>query len=159
MTREANGLNRGADLAPTWFDSVVAVASELLFILLPLVVVTLVAFHKQRPAMEVFSSPEWSFGASILFGQAAVKMISVAASGAIPERASVLSVCAIVVGLVPSLTVLTFVLSDETSTKALRIPQSGSLCLCRDCVCCVRGYCRLRTQALNKRLTAFRHST
>jgi len=104
-------------------DAVLSIGSELLFIILPLVVVPLVVYRKQQPVMQISSSPEWTFAAAILFGQAAVKMISVAAAGAIPERASALAAAAIVVGLVPSLTVLTFVLLDEKSSMALRVPQ------------------------------------
>jgi len=106
----------------TWWDSVVAAATEILFVILPIIVVTIVTTHKHGAA-DLFASPEWSFVSAILFGQAAVKMIAVAASGAIAERASMLGALAIVCGLVPSLIVLVFLLNEDGAQQTLRVAQ------------------------------------
>jgi hypothetical protein len=101
-----------------WIDALMYVLSDFLFIILPLVVVALVIVHKEGTTASVLSSPEWSFASAVLFGQAAVKMIAVAATGVIAERASVFGALAIVLGLVPSLILLSFLLNDEHHVSA-----------------------------------------
>jgi hypothetical protein len=108
----------------TWVDATVSACSEILFVVLPLVVVTLVAFHRGKGVQTLVVSAEWAFAAAVLFGQAIVKMITVAAAGVIPERVSFLGAIAMVGGLVPSLIVLSFVLGEEhTVSRALAIGQ------------------------------------
>lgn len=50
-------------------------AAEVSFAILPLLVVLMVLTYLQH-ASTFFASPEWSFGASILFGQTLVKFVS-----------------------------------------------------------------------------------
>jgi len=103
-------------------DALIVVASELLFIALPLEVISIVEIHHGGSWASVFESSEWSFAAAVLFGQAVVKMISVAAEGAIKERASFCGALAIVFGLVPSLIILALILMEKTS-PGLRVAQ------------------------------------
>ncbi|MEA2337747.1 MAG: hypothetical protein QOE82_1754 [Thermoanaerobaculia bacterium] len=106
-----------------WTDALIVVASELLFIALPLVVISIVEFHHNGGWTALFNSSEWSFAAAVLFGQAVVKMISVAAGGAIKERATFFGALTMVFGLVPSLVVLALILIDKTPTTGLRFAQ------------------------------------
>lgn len=80
--------------------------AEVSFAVLPLLVVSIVLFH-QGPFVNLFASPEWSFGAAILFGQALVKFVSgFALSGRAPIGSFTLTVALLIVfGLVPSLVV------------------------------------------------------
>ena len=104
-------------------DALIVVASELLFIALPLEVISIVEFHHAGTWTAPFNSSEWSFAAAVLFGQAVVKMISVAAEGAIKERATLCGALAMVFGLVPSLIVLALILIERAPTPGLRIAQ------------------------------------
>jgi len=106
-----------------WTDSLIVVTSELLFIALPLEVISIVELHRSGSWAALFGSPEWSFAAAVLFGQAVVKMISVAAEGAIKERASFFGALAMVFGLAPSLIVLALILIEKTPTVGLRVLQ------------------------------------
>jgi hypothetical protein len=106
-------------------DAALGAATELLFVVLPLLVVGVVGLHHEETAWKICSSPEWSFGAAILFGQAIVKMIAAASSGATRERASIFGSLAIVFGLVPALLFLSFVLPNEGHVaKTLAVLQT-----------------------------------
>lgn len=82
-------------------------AAEVSFAILPLLVVLMVLVYLQH-ASRFFASPEWSFGASILFGQTLVKFVSNLAKGGEAARGPVALVVALLVvfGLVPSLFLL-----------------------------------------------------
>ncbi len=82
-------------------------AAEVAFAVLPLLVVLMVVAHAEHSA-RLFMSPEWSFGASILFGQSLVRFVSGLARGGNAATGPVALVLAllIVFGLVPSLLVL-----------------------------------------------------
>jgi len=86
-------------------------AAEVAFAVLPLLVVLFVMIDMNR-FPSIFESPEWSFGAAILFGQSLVKFVSgLARSGAAAIGPVALAVSLIVVfGLAPSLLVLTMTL-------------------------------------------------
>jgi len=86
---------------------VAGLAAEVVFTILPLLVVLMVLLHAQR-ATHFFAAPEWSFGAAILFGQALVKFVSgLSREGSAATGPVALLVALLVVfGLVPSLFVL-----------------------------------------------------
>jgi len=82
-------------------------AAEVSFAVLPLIVVLMVCIHLGSPS-NFLASPEWSFGASILFGQTLVKFVSGLTRGAQAATGPVaLAVALLVVfAIVPSLIVL-----------------------------------------------------
>src|SRR3712207_7620614 len=55
-------------------------AAEVMFAVLPLLVVAMVLLHKEH-STALLASPEWSFGAAILFGQSVVKFMTSLARG------------------------------------------------------------------------------
>src|SRR5262245_61927004 len=87
--------------------------AEVSFAGLPLLVVLMVLLRYARGG-DVIGSPEWSFGAAILFGQALVKFSTGVAHGGRAAHGPVaLAVTLILVlGLAPSLLVLTLILID-----------------------------------------------
>jgi hypothetical protein len=86
---------------------------ELSFALLPLLVVALVVGISQNSITRVLESPEWSFGAVILFGQALVHF-SVGVSGRADTNWMSLVITLIVVfGLAPSIAILGLILHHE----------------------------------------------
>jgi len=92
--------------------------AEVAFTILPLVVVLIAVSQTQW--IKLLASPEWSFGAAILFGQSIVRFFSgllrggAAAGGPVALTVSLL----IVFGLVPSLLVLTFTLISAEDCHA-----------------------------------------
>ncbi|MGI8548979.1 MAG: hypothetical protein ACR2M1_16935 [Gemmatimonadaceae bacterium] len=106
---------------PITRDPGAGVRAELLFVVLPLIVLLLVLGVKAQGAIGqpqgfwklVLTAPDWSFAAAVLFGQSIVKFVSgIAAS---PRRrpwsriAYVVSLVMVLL-LAPSLTVLAFML-------------------------------------------------
>jgi hypothetical protein len=105
-------------------NSTLGVLSELLFILLPLLVLTIVLLYKGKTVGALLATPEWSFGAALLFGQTLVKFVSGAAQSRwVWERVALVVSMIIVLGLAPSLTVLALILSSEPAPIALVITQ------------------------------------
>jgi hypothetical protein len=102
--------------------------AEVAFAVLPLLVVLMVLVYTTRPC-EFLSSPEWSFGAAILFGQGLVKFVAGLAriGAAAPGPVALVVTLVVLLGLVPSLLVLTMTLnSAETKDHVeswLRISQ------------------------------------
>ena len=94
--------------------------AEVTFALLPLLVVLMVMIYAGRFPL-LFSSPEWSFGAAILFGQAVVKFVAglARAGAAAPGPVALVVTLVVVFGLVPSLIILTMLL---LSAESLRCP-------------------------------------
>lgn len=82
-------------------------AAEVAFAMLPLIVVAIVVLNADHSA-GLFASPEWTFGAAILFGQTLVKFVSGLAQGGDASKGPVaLAVSLLMVfGLAPSLLVL-----------------------------------------------------
>jgi choline-glycine betaine transporter len=82
-------------------------SAEVVFAALPLFVVLIVLAHADH-SRRLFMSPEWSFGAAILFGQSLTKFVSGLTRGGKAARGPVTLVLALVIvfGLVPSLLVL-----------------------------------------------------
>jgi hypothetical protein len=105
----SNGSNAVGDSTK---NAVALLFAEILFIVLPLVVLAIVLWN-QGKLPDILSRPEWALSAAILFGQALIKFIM----GVIADRSRfALQVIAaymaglIVLGLVPSLIVLALVL-------------------------------------------------
>lgn len=99
--------------------------AEVSFSMLPLIFVSVILANGEHPET-IVASPEWTFGAAILFGQTVVKFISglarygAAAIGPVAFTIALL----IVLGLAPSLLVLTLAIQAMEARKAL----SGWLC-------------------------------
>ncbi len=107
--------------------------AEVTFTVLPLFVVLIVLFHAEH-SYRLFASPEWSFGAAILFGQALVKFMSGLARGGAAATGPVALVITllIVFGLAPSLLILYMTLqaSEEPTfpSRWLQFWQVMSFC-------------------------------
>jgi hypothetical protein len=86
-------------------------AGEVAFAVLPLLAVLMVLLYTQH-AHHIFASPEWTFGAAILFGQAVVKFVAglARAGAAAPGPVALMVALLVVFGLVPSILVLTMTL-------------------------------------------------
>ena len=101
--------------------------AEVSFTILPLLVVGIVLIH-QGPFLGLFASPEWSFGAAILFGQALVKFVSgFSQTGRVPVGSFALVVALLIVfGLVPALVVNAMtVMATEPATKSSESRAAG----------------------------------
>ena len=96
---------------------------DLLFILLPLIVISIVDVSVGRSLIAIIESPELSFGSAVLFGQTIIKVVSGFAhtkpSGA--EQPVFIIALIIVFGLVPSLVVLAFLLSINPIPHGLQL--------------------------------------
>ena len=85
--------------------------TEYLFIILPFIVIAVVKIYSSD-FYGFLKAPDWSFASSILFGQLLVKMVS----GSLIrqkvrwQRVSLLIAIILVLGLIPSLTILTLIL-------------------------------------------------
>lgn len=103
-----------------------AILGDLLFIVLPLVVISIVDVSVGRPLFAIIQSPELSFGSAVLFGQTIIKVVSGFAhtkpSGA--EQPVFIIALIIVFGLVPSLIVLALLLSVTPIPYGLQLAQA-----------------------------------
>jgi hypothetical protein len=107
--------------------------AEFLFILLPFIVSGIV-FSYKGDLSRLLTMPEWSLAASVLIGQSLVKFISGMLANkdvytARWERVALAISFLIVVGLVPSLIILSLVLVDGVHTGRLMIAQGGIFAL------------------------------
>jgi len=104
-----------------------AILGDLLFIVLPLVVISIVDVSVGRSLFAIIESPELSFGSAVLFGQTIIKVDSGFAhtkpSGA--EQPVFIIALIIVFGLVPSLVVLALLLSVTPIPYGLQLAQAG----------------------------------
>ena len=104
-----------------------AILGDLLFIVLPLVVISIVDVSVGRSLFAIIESPELSFGAAVLFGQTIIKVVSGFAhtkpTGA--EQPVFIIALVIVFGLVPSLVVLALLLSVSPIPYGLQLAQAG----------------------------------
>src|SRR6266852_7193375 len=87
-------------------DALISIAPEALFAVLPLGVVAIVLRHE--PIWSILGSPEWSFAAAILAGQALVKFVHgiARAPGGDPNRVGFAVALIIVLAVAPCLIVL-----------------------------------------------------
>lgn len=94
-------------------NALLILLSEYLFIFLPFLVIGIIKIYK-ADFSTFFQAADWSFAASILFGQVIVKLVSglVIHSKAKWQRVVVLLSFILVLGLVPSLVVLALILID-----------------------------------------------
>jgi hypothetical protein len=101
--------------------------SELLFAILPFGVIFLVFAYQRRPPLSYLMAPEWAFASSALFGQAIVKftqgVLSNQTGRVITERVSLFISALIVLGLVPSMTVLAIMLVSSNPPVWLGVTQ------------------------------------
>ena len=107
--------------------AVYAILGDLLFIVLPLVVISIVDVSVGRSLFAIIESPELSFGSAVLFGQTIIKVVSGFAhtkpSGA--EQPVFIIALIIVFGLVPSLVVLALLLSVNPVPHGLKLAQAS----------------------------------
>ena len=104
-----------------------ALVAEVSFAVLPLLVVLMVRVNADDAAA-VFASPEWVFGAAILFGQALVKfVVGLARGGSAAAGPVALAVAVVIVfGLAPSLMTLSMTLRAEIhATQASQHTVTG----------------------------------
>jgi len=102
-------------------NTFVAILSELLFVLLPLLVLLIVFIHTGKGLWNLMASPELSFASAILMGQTIVKFVSgtsIAGTRSWERIAFTVSII-IVLGLVPSLIILSLVLTTTNVSSGL----------------------------------------
>jgi hypothetical protein len=106
------------------FEIYCAIGAELLFILLPFVVIAIVfGYRGQRE--RIISTPEWALAAAVLIGQSVTRLAAgtVGRSDVYTQRV-VLAIAVIIVALLaPCLLVLVFVLTSEHVTLSLSLVQ------------------------------------
>ena len=104
-----------------------AIFGDLLFIVLPLVVISIVDVSVGKSLFALIETPELSFGSAVLFGQTIIKVVSGFAhskpSGA--EQPVFVVAMIIVFGLVPSLVVLALLLSINPVPYGLQLAQAA----------------------------------
>jgi hypothetical protein len=95
----------------------------LLFVLLPFIVIAVVLGHRSQ-IYSVFYIPEWSLASALIIGQSVVKFTSMTVGqGEYAQRVGLIIACMIVLGLVPCLVVLTFVLTSGLVSTGLATAQ------------------------------------
>jgi hypothetical protein len=107
-----------------------AIFGEFLFILLPLIVISIVELFKGQTILTIIESPEWSFGTAIMFGQSITKLVA-GFSRTKPKtwEKPVFLVSAItVIGLVPTLIIFALLLCQTPPNPALKIAQLAMFC-------------------------------
>lgn len=100
------------------------VISEILFNVLPLIILTIV-FAYQHKSYSLFFASEWSLTSAIFFGQAITKIVS-AVSTRTPvnsQRAVALVTVLITLGLIPALTVFVLLLITTNPQSGLLVTQ------------------------------------
>ena len=97
--------------------------TELLFIFLPLVVLLIVSTLATNEFVKIFSKTEWAFVTAILFGQSIVKLVGglLSSHENVHWPRPVLVIAGIIViGLVPSLIIMTLIaISPEPSLSLI----------------------------------------
>ncbi len=96
--------------------------TESLFVLLPLIVLTIVLLHKGKTFFDLAASPEWSFGGAVFMGQTVVKLVyGISSVKGKPNSELIGFVVAgvIVLGLAPSLIVLSLILTSENPSMGI----------------------------------------
>src|SRR5256885_5306599 len=92
-------------MGPSVNYGLAASVAEFLFVLVPLLVLTLVFRFQGKAWGSLFASPEWSFASALLFGQTVVKFVAGIASAGrkIKERVALFVSLVLVLGLIPSI--------------------------------------------------------
>jgi uncharacterized membrane protein len=103
-----------------------AILGDLLFIVLPLVVISIVDVSVGKSFFALIETPEISFASAVLFGQTIIKVVSGFAhtkpTGA--EQPVFIIALIIVFGLVPSLVVMALLLSINPVPHGLQMAQA-----------------------------------
>ncbi|PWB55996.1 MAG: hypothetical protein C3F13_02745 [Anaerolineales bacterium] len=103
----------------------ILIIAELLFIILPFIVIGIISFSKGEFSA-FFRIPEWSLASSILVGQTIVKLISGLVSKprkiAWENTALILSIIIVLI-LVPVLIILSLIMTTDTPSAWLVIAQ------------------------------------
>jgi hypothetical protein len=99
------------------------VLGEVLFTLSPFIAISMVFYFKGRSLGDLFSQPEWALAASVISAQAVVKLVAGLLSlpgGRIVawQLFTFLIAVVIVFGIIPSLIVLSLILSSEHEVSA-----------------------------------------
>ncbi len=104
--------------------------AEIAFAALPLLIVLMVLLRYDH-GKHIWAAPEWAFGAAILFGQALVKFMTGLAHGGKAAHGPVaLAITLIIVlGLAPSLLVLTLILMARESAQSQSPEVATGLCV------------------------------
>lgn len=124
--REAESLkNDNSARRDEFKNSMLAQTAEFFFVLLPILVILLLIATGAPHRGTILQSPEWSFGAAVLFGQTIVKIVAaVGRARAHPwEKPAFLVAALIVFGLVPSMVILARVSSVEDPAPVLQFLQ------------------------------------
>lgn len=113
-------------------NTLAILVSEILFTILPLIVLAIVLAYSGR-SYNIMFHPEWSFVATILFGQTLIKTIAATITKASVEhvhwqRVVFIASALIVIGIVPSLIVLALILVADAPSIGLAITQFA-LCI------------------------------
>jgi hypothetical protein len=102
------------------FDLLAGPLAESLFVIVPLIVLTIVGVYKGKSFLDIISSSEWAFGAAVFFGQGIVKVVqalTISHNTRIykinGERITFLVAVIIVLGFIPSLITLALILITE----------------------------------------------
>jgi hypothetical protein len=93
---------------------IIGAAAELLFVLLPLLVLAIILTFR-GDAANILSTAEWSFAAAILFGQGLIRVVRATNEHGQfrTEPIVFIAACILVLGLVPSLVILSVFLTNE----------------------------------------------
>ena len=103
-----------------------SILAELLFVLLPLLVIALITLEGGTSTREILGAREWSIGTSVLFGQGLVKFAAGIAIEKTPARKDVIVLVVsgvVVLGLAPALVVLSLVVMTAQPGTLLIITQ------------------------------------
>jgi len=106
-------------------NALAVVMSEILFNVLPLIILTIV-FAYQNKTYSLFYASEWSLTAAIFFGQAITKIVSAFISTRVPshaQRVVATVTILIVLGLVPALVVFVLLLISTEPPIGLLLTQ------------------------------------
>jgi len=100
-------------------------SSELLFVLLPFLVIAIVLSHKGSLAT-IFFLPEWSLVSAVILGQSLMRLVSaIVGRRAIEKEKVLLLLTAILVfGLIPVLIILAIVLTTDRVSPRLAYTQA-----------------------------------
>ena len=107
-------------------DHMLSVVGELLFSLLPFVIIAIIFVYQNRSFYDFIIAPEWSFGMSVLFGQSMVRAVEAFVGfrgDIVSERVGFSMALILVGGLMPSLTFLTLLLITPAPPLWLDIAQ------------------------------------
>ena len=109
-----------------FLDPLAGIVAELLFVLLPLVVIVIIRIYQNLSIDNIIQIPEISFAAAVIFGQTITKLVSAAAITDYKlnwQAFSLIVSFIIVFGLVPSLTILAIILVSQTPPTNIYLIQ------------------------------------